>query len=187
METFSSLLALCAGNLPVTGEFPSQRPVVRSFEILFALRLNKRLSKQSRGWDLRHRSAHHDVTVMGESRLVSCQIWLINKAYCRKSRCPSTCLWFNSLAPWKYWSNFTSITFKPMITNTCSCVSSRCEMALRRMPNLTNEKSVLVQVMVWCRQATSHYLSQCWHRYMSPYGVTRPQRVKCQLCCAVSL
>ena len=32
--------------------------------------------------------------------------------------------------------------------------------------------------MAWCRQATSHYLSQCWPRSMSPYGVTRPQWVK---------
>ena len=50
METFSALLALCAGNSPVTGEFPSQRPVTRSFDVLFDLHLNKRLSKQSKGW-----------------------------------------------------------------------------------------------------------------------------------------
>ena len=50
METFSALLALCAGNSPVTGEFPSQRPVRRSFDVFFDLRLNKRLSKQSCGW-----------------------------------------------------------------------------------------------------------------------------------------
>ena len=46
--TFFALLALCAGNSPVTGEFPSQRPVTRSFDVFFDLRLNKRLSKQSR-------------------------------------------------------------------------------------------------------------------------------------------
>ena len=50
METFSALLALCAGNLPVTGEFPAQRPVTRSFDVFFNLRLNKRLNKQSWGW-----------------------------------------------------------------------------------------------------------------------------------------
>ena len=50
METFSALLALCAGNSPVPGGFPSQRPVARSFEVFFDLRLNKRLSKQSWGW-----------------------------------------------------------------------------------------------------------------------------------------
>ena len=48
METFSALLALCVGNSPVTGEFPSQRPVTRSFDVFFDLRLNKRLSKHSR-------------------------------------------------------------------------------------------------------------------------------------------
>ena len=50
METFSAWLAFCAGNSPVTGEFPSQRPVTRSFDVFFDLRLNKRLSKQSRRW-----------------------------------------------------------------------------------------------------------------------------------------
>ena len=38
--------------------------------------------------------------------------------------------------------------------------------------------STLVQVMAWCRQATSHYPSQCWPRSLSPYGVTRPEWVK---------
>ena len=46
METYSALLALCEGNSPVTGEFPTKRPVTRSFDIFFGLRLNKRLSKQ---------------------------------------------------------------------------------------------------------------------------------------------
>ena len=48
METFSALLVLYARNSPATGEFPSQRPVTRSFDVFFDLRLNKRLSKQSR-------------------------------------------------------------------------------------------------------------------------------------------
>ena len=50
METFSALLAICAGNSPVPGEFPAQRPVTRSFDVFFDLRLNKRLSKQWWGW-----------------------------------------------------------------------------------------------------------------------------------------
>ena len=48
METFSALLALCEGNSAVNGEFPSQRPVTRSFYVFFDLRLNKRFSKPSR-------------------------------------------------------------------------------------------------------------------------------------------
>ena len=50
METFSALLALCAGNSLVIGEFHSQRPVTRTFDVFFDLRLYKRLSKQSWGW-----------------------------------------------------------------------------------------------------------------------------------------
>ena len=50
METFSALLAICAGNSPVTGEFPAQTPVTRSFDIFVGVRLNKRLSKQWWGW-----------------------------------------------------------------------------------------------------------------------------------------
>ena len=50
METFSALLAICAGNSPVPGEFPTQRPVTRSFDVYFDLRPDKRLSKQSWGW-----------------------------------------------------------------------------------------------------------------------------------------
>ena len=39
METFFALLALCAGNTPVTGESPSQRPVTQGFDVFFDLRL----------------------------------------------------------------------------------------------------------------------------------------------------
>ena len=64
METFSALLALCAGNWPAVGQFPSQRPVTRGFDVFFDLRLNKRLSKQSIRWRLRRHRAHYDVIVM---------------------------------------------------------------------------------------------------------------------------
>ena len=48
METLSALLAFCAGNLPVTGELPSQMPVTQSFDVFFHL-MKKQLSKQSWG------------------------------------------------------------------------------------------------------------------------------------------
>ena len=65
METFSALLVICAGNSPVPGEFPTQRPVTQSFDVFFDLRLNTRLGKQWWGWWfetlsrplLRHRNA----------------------------------------------------------------------------------------------------------------------------------
>ena len=48
--TIYRITGLCAGNSPVTGEFPSQRPVTWSFYVFLDLRLNKQLNKQSCGW-----------------------------------------------------------------------------------------------------------------------------------------
>ena len=85
----------------------------------------------------------------------------------------------NSLAPGRFQFYFRQVSFKLTLVNGGWGISY--EIALRWMPpNLTDDKSTfLVQVMAWCRQATSHYLSQCWPRSMSPNGVTRPQWVKC--------
>ena len=43
--------------------------------------------------------------------------------------------------------------------------------------NTFNKSSLVVQVMAWCRQTTSHYLNQCWLKSMSSYGIIRPQWV----------
>ena len=76
METFSALLAICAGNSPVPGESPAQRPVTRNFDVFFDLRLIKQLSKQSRGWSFetlshplwRHRNGmSHELHVLQQS------------------------------------------------------------------------------------------------------------------------
>ena len=66
METFSELLAIYAGNSPITSEFPAQRPVTRSFDIFFDLRLNKWLSRAHNyeAGNLRRHRAHCDVTAM---------------------------------------------------------------------------------------------------------------------------
>ena len=50
VNIFSALLAICAGNSPVAGDFLAQRPVTRSFDVFFDLHVNKRLSKQWRDW-----------------------------------------------------------------------------------------------------------------------------------------
>ena len=50
MQTFSALLDICVENSPVPGEFLTQRPVTRSFDVLFDLHLNKRLRKQWWCW-----------------------------------------------------------------------------------------------------------------------------------------
>ena len=78
METCSALLALCVGNSPVTGEFPSQRPVTRGFDVFFYLGLNKRLSKHSQsrrfvtppGSLWRHCSGQHLGTMISVSDIM---------------------------------------------------------------------------------------------------------------------
>ena len=64
METSSALLAICAGNSPITGEFPAQRPVARGYYVFFDLRLNKLLINNRAAGDLKRRRAHYDVIVM---------------------------------------------------------------------------------------------------------------------------
>ena len=59
---------LLCGEFTGPGEFTTQRPVTRSFDVFFDLRLNKRLSKQPWGWWFetlspslwRHRNDVHD-------------------------------------------------------------------------------------------------------------------------------
>ena len=46
--------------------------------------------------------------------------------------------------------------------------------------NRADDYSKLVQVIAWCSQAASHYLNQRWPGSLSPYGVTRTQRIKCR-------
>ena len=84
---------------------------------------------------------------------------------------------FNSLVRGRCRCNLKLIIFKLM--SRVDILSISCEIALRGMPrDFTDDKSTLVQVLAWCRQATSHYLGQCWPRYILPYGVARPQWVK---------
>ena len=82
----------------------------------------------------------------------------------------------NSLAPGKFEWNFGYVIFKRILVIDGWGIC--CEIALIWMSlDFTDDQSTLVQVMAWCRQATSHYLKHCWPRSMSPYGVTRPQWV----------
>ena len=68
METFSVLLTICTGNWPVTGEFPSQRPVTRSFDVFYDLgQMNGWVNNPEAG-DLRRHCAHCDVRVMCRER-----------------------------------------------------------------------------------------------------------------------
>ena len=77
-RTFSALLALFAGNSPVTSEFPSQRPVTRSFDFFFiCARINGWANNRKAG-DLGRHSAHYDVSVMCNQHTVCSNELYIN-------------------------------------------------------------------------------------------------------------
>ena len=83
---------------------------------------------------------------------------------------------FNSLAPGISECDSENVNFNLVLLIDIS--RSSHDNALRWLPqDLTDDKSTLVQVMAWCHQATSHYLSKCWLSSLSPYGVARPQWV----------
>ena len=88
MGTCSTLLALWAGNSPSTSEFPSQKPVIRSFDVFFDLRLWTNCWVNN--WDasdLRHHRAHYDVTVMLQTTENPCE-----RGQYHVSWCPDSCL-----------------------------------------------------------------------------------------------
>ena len=87
---------------------------------------------------------------------------------------------FNPLGPGSPGCHFKTAIFNLVLL--IDFFRSFNDNAPRWMPwDLTDDKSTSVQVMAWCHQATSHYLSQCWPSSMSPYGVTRPQWVNSPL------
>ena len=134
METFSALLALCAGNSPVNGEFPSQRPVTRSFDVsLICAWINAWVNNREAG-DLRRHCAHYDVTVMyWEFELLSppflqfdcykypCMPWqdsLFNKCKIKKSKTKFT-LNFDYDEMVAYETIPKLLTHKQLTTNGC--------------------------------------------------------------------
>ena len=87
-------------------------------------------------------------------------------------------LFFNS---WEFEWNFRYVNFKQILVIDGWGIS--CEIALIWMSlEFTDNQSTLVQVMAWCRQATSHCLSHCWPTSLSPYGVTRAEWVNRRYC-----
>ena len=80
MEIFSALLAFYVGNSPVNGEFPAQRPVTRSFDVFFDLRLINGWVNNREAGDLRRHHAHYDVIVVCRFALPYTLLYLINSS-----------------------------------------------------------------------------------------------------------
>ena len=81
--------------------------------------------------------------------------------------------WINSLDPRESGCNFRSAIFNIVLLIGIFRIYDDFRWLMPQ--ELTDDESTLVQVMAWCRKATSHYLSQCWPTSLSPYYITRPQ------------
>ena len=91
--------------------------------------------------------------------------------------CAKPSIWFPTvLMRLDHW-DFQNVILKFILSIDILGVS--CEIIIVRwVPQISNNgKSTLVQVMAWCRQASSHYLNHRWARSPTPYGVTKPQCV----------
>ena len=89
------------------------------------------------------------------------------------------------MTPGRCRSNLKSEVFS--LIRKIDTLSISCEIALRVMlQDLIDDKSILVQVMAWCRQAISHYLSQCWLKSLWPYGITKLYWVNWVNLCQIS-
>ena len=96
-KTFFALLALCEGNPPVNGGFPSQRPVTQSLYVFFDLRSNGWENNRNAG-ELGCQGTHYDVTEM----IIGTASWLSickNIDQCIFARFMNTSLWSVFLIP----------------------------------------------------------------------------------------
>ena len=151
---------LCEGNSPVTGEFPAQR--ASDTENVFFW------------W------SHHDGGKMPQE--FGCALYIA----CHYKTFSMLCIHYcNAICGIMFhWSilehnkTFGSHLKKKHIFEhglQIDFMNTSCEIALKCMPqDIFDDTSILVQVMAWCHQATSHYLSQSWHKSILSYGVTRP-------------
>ena len=119
---------------------------------------------------------------------VICTIMVLNKWFIKhtckiqwvaKMKCPWNGAWFGTSQNLTRWplrnlNAILDVIFKHILVIDGWGIP--CEIALIWISlDFTDDQSASVQVMAWCRQATGLYLSQCWPRSLSPYGVTRPQ------------
>ena len=77
----------------------------------------------------------------------------------------------HSLSPWRFEWNLRSVIFKLIVGIDGWGISSENTPGWLSL-DLTvtdDDEPISVQVMAWGHQATSHYLSQCWHRFLLPY------------------
>ena len=189
METFRVTGPLC-GEFTGHRWISPQRPVTRSFDVFFDLRLNERLSEQSWSWwfetPLRSLWRHCNVSwhaSPGSKPWVNCPFWAQAQAIRRLVKCwPNRPSGVSTMAPPEppsgrrstmYWRDFLAASAGPTPTTITHC--GRDKMAAIYQTTFANAFSWMkMHLMIsrhWFRQwlgadqATSHCLNQWWLVY----------------------
>ena len=157
METFSALLVNCAGNSPVTGEFPHKRQWrgASMFSLICAW-INGLVNNREAG-DLRRHPAHYDVSVMsfhismeGNALVIWNQMQLITYLVCAYQQNMIAHWQFplNTLSPRQNGRYLISDIFKCIFMNENFCILIRISLKFVRKGPIDNTLA-LVQVMAW--------------------------------------
>ena len=171
METFSALLAICAGNLPVPGEFPAQRPVTRSFDVFFDLHPNQLLGKHWWGWWfetptcplLRHRNVMDANFLYGLSRP---REWKL----CEWSWAWLECDWLK----WWTWPWFQSFKIRFGGHTKLAISTAACGINLRARPMILFQQCVVPLMKFYTATLhheyahIQHFAVFCWS--LAPVG-----------------
>ena len=174
METFSALLTICAGNSPVPGAFPAQRPVTRSFDVSFDLHPHKPLSKQWWGWWYetlscplwRHGNEYATVTVL--ARLI------IDARKTHSVWNNSNRTHINTLRPRQSGSHLPYNNFKVICFYENCCIFIK--ILLKFIPRgPINTIPALVQIIAWCRLGGKPLPEPMMISVLTYTCVTRPQ------------
>ena len=113
MEIFSALMALCAENSSGPGEFPTQRPVTRNFDVfLICARINNWVYNRGSG-DLRRHRVHYYVIVM-RNLIVLVETYSTREQFTQSKVSLLCCvfLWVNTLRPIQNAAIFSNDVFK---------------------------------------------------------------------------
>ena len=116
---FFASLALCDGNPSITGD----EPLTRSFNIFFYLRLNKRVSKQSRHRWLETHRTHYDVTVMwANKRVHGGPVAVVARCYISPPRYGHNTGWLESMLHIRFLTHLSSVCLGWSIISLLSCM-----------------------------------------------------------------
>ena len=165
METFPALLAICAGNSPVPGEFPTQRPVTQSFDVFFDLRLNKRLNKQSWGWWFETPSCSLWRHRNGADRTIS------NENYCLSVQVIHDLMWHKVITSNKWRFHINPCRVGKILWTFCLWTCGACMLlthgGLKKMADIlqtTFSKCILYRMFTFCLKCTKACsLAFNWH------------------------